>query len=154
MESVRPLVEALQEAVRIGAFVELDAELLAYDLVLLAHGWALKSWYFEPQHTFDSYVRGQLRLVLAAAVAPERRRARGPASGEARKSAPRAVPESVQEPAPGSSRESARNPPEMRRYVMTVEHEFEDIRYEIRGAAAVITMNRPRRYNAFRSQTV
>ncbi len=80
VESLRPLVEAIQEAVRSGAFVELDAELLAYDLVLLAHGWALKSWYFEPQHTFDSYVRGQLRLVLAAAVAPERRRARRPAS--------------------------------------------------------------------------
>ena len=112
VESVRPLVEAIQEAVRSGAFVELDAELLAYDLVLLAHGWALKSWYFEPQHTFDSYVRGQLRLVLAAAVAPERRRARsarGPASGEARKSAPRAVPESVHESDPEPTRESTRD---------------------------------------------
>ena len=43
-------------------------------------GGTLKSWYFERRHTFDSYVRGQPRLVLAAAVAPERRRARGPAS--------------------------------------------------------------------------
>ncbi len=39
VESLRPLVEAIQEAVRSGAFVELDVELLAYDLVLLAHGW-------------------------------------------------------------------------------------------------------------------
>lgn len=32
--------------------------------------------------------------------------------------------------------------------------EFEDIRYEIDGPTAVVTMNRPQRYNAFRAQTV
>ena len=32
--------------------------------------------------------------------------------------------------------------------------EFEDILYEINGPTAVITMNRPQRYNAFRAQTV
>lgn len=32
--------------------------------------------------------------------------------------------------------------------------DFEDIIYERRDAAAVITMNRPQRYNAFRAQTV
>lgn len=32
--------------------------------------------------------------------------------------------------------------------------EFEDILYEIDGPTAVITMNRPQRYNAFRAQTV
>jgi naphthoate synthase len=32
--------------------------------------------------------------------------------------------------------------------------DFEDIRYEIVGAAAVVTINRPHRYNAFRAQTV
>ena len=32
--------------------------------------------------------------------------------------------------------------------------EYDDIRYEVDGAAAVITINRPERYNAFRGQTV
>jgi enoyl-CoA hydratase/carnithine racemase len=32
--------------------------------------------------------------------------------------------------------------------------DFEDIRYEIVGSAAVVTINRPHRYNAFRAQTV
>lgn len=32
--------------------------------------------------------------------------------------------------------------------------QFEDITYEVEGAAGVITINRPERYNAFRSQTV
>lgn len=31
---------------------------------------------------------------------------------------------------------------------------FEDILYERRNSAAVITINRPQRYNAFRAQTV
>ena len=31
---------------------------------------------------------------------------------------------------------------------------FEDVRYEIDGPVAVITINRPHRYNAFRGRTV
>ena len=33
-------------------------------------------------------------------------------------------------------------------------HSYEDIRYEVDGPAAVITINRPERYNAFRAKTV
>lgn len=32
--------------------------------------------------------------------------------------------------------------------------EFEDIVYEIDGPAAIVTLNRPHRYNAFRGQTI
>lgn len=32
--------------------------------------------------------------------------------------------------------------------------DYEDITYEVDGPAAVITINRPHRYNAFRGQTV
>jgi 1,4-dihydroxy-2-naphthoyl-CoA synthase len=32
--------------------------------------------------------------------------------------------------------------------------EFEDIRYEVDGTTAVVTIARPERYNAFRGQTV
>lgn len=31
--------------------------------------------------------------------------------------------------------------------------DFDDITYEIDGAAAIITINRPERYNAFRGKT-
>ena len=31
---------------------------------------------------------------------------------------------------------------------------FEDIVYEVDGPAAVVTMNRPQRYNAFRGRTI
>ncbi|MBM7518677.1 enoyl-CoA hydratase-related protein [Nocardioides nitrophenolicus] len=35
-----------------------------------------------------------------------------------------------------------------------MEHEFGDITYVVEDAAAIVTINRPERYNAFRSQTV
>ncbi|MBE7192292.1 MAG: 1,4-dihydroxy-2-naphthoyl-CoA synthase, partial [Gordonia polyisoprenivorans] len=31
---------------------------------------------------------------------------------------------------------------------------YEDIEYTVEGPAAIITMNRPKRYNAFRAKTV
>ena len=31
---------------------------------------------------------------------------------------------------------------------------YEDIRYEVDGPAAIVTINRPERYNAFRGKTV
>lgn len=37
---------------------------------------------------------------------------------------------------------------------MTEAHEFEDILYEVDGPLAVVTINRPDRYNAFRGRTV
>ena len=36
---------------------------------------------------------------------------------------------------------------------MTAEN-FEDILYQVDGPAAIVTINRPHRYNAFRGQTV
>jgi 2-ketocyclohexanecarboxyl-CoA hydrolase len=38
--------------------------------------------------------------------------------------------------------------------VDTAEPEFDDVTYEVEGPAGIITINRPERYNAFRSQTV
>jgi len=32
--------------------------------------------------------------------------------------------------------------------------QYEDIRYDVEGPAAIVTMNRPHRYNAFRGQTI
>jgi hypothetical protein len=42
-------------------------------LLLLAHAWALKRWYFERSFDFDMYVRKQTAVALAAVVAPEHR---------------------------------------------------------------------------------
>jgi naphthoate synthase len=35
-----------------------------------------------------------------------------------------------------------------------VTEEYEDIRYEVEGRTAIVTIDRPHRYNAFRGKTV
>ena len=69
-----PLRQVIADGCMSGRLAVADADLLTYDLLLLAHGWALKHWYFERTRSFDEYVRGQTALVLSAAVAPRYRR--------------------------------------------------------------------------------
>jgi AcrR family transcriptional regulator len=69
-----PLRRVIADGCAAGRLAVADPELFAYDLLLLAHGWALKHWYFERTLGFDDYVRGQTALALSAAVAPRYRR--------------------------------------------------------------------------------
>lgn len=73
VQTADPLRQAIRDAVESGALVDTDADLLAYDLLLLAHAWALKHWYFERTLDFDGYVARQTALVLRGVVAPRRR---------------------------------------------------------------------------------
>jgi TetR/AcrR family transcriptional regulator, cholesterol catabolism regulator len=57
-----------------GLFVVPDLELAAYDLLLLAHAWALKHWYFERTLSLETYVERQLALVLRSIIEPRHRR--------------------------------------------------------------------------------
>ena len=69
-----PLRSILREGVEAGVFVVPDVEIVAYDLLLLAHAWALKHWYFERTLGFDDYVTHQTALVLRSIIEPRHRR--------------------------------------------------------------------------------
>jgi TetR/AcrR family transcriptional regulator, cholesterol catabolism regulator len=69
-----PLRAVLREGIEAGELMDLDVELVSYDLLLMAHGWALKHWYFERTLGFDDYVSKQTALMLGALVQPKRRR--------------------------------------------------------------------------------
>ncbi|WP_082634271.1 TetR/AcrR family transcriptional regulator [Arthrobacter alpinus] len=73
ISTVLPLQQAVLEAIDAGRLVRVDAELFAYNLLLLAHAWALKRWYFERSFDFDTYVRKQTAVALAAVVQAEHR---------------------------------------------------------------------------------
>lgn len=73
ISTLAPLQKAVVEAIGAGLLVPVDAELFAYNLLLLAHAWALKRWYFERSFDFDTYVRKQTAVAFAAVVAPEHR---------------------------------------------------------------------------------
>ena len=66
--------EALREGLEAGLFNVPDVELAAYDLLLLAHAWALKHWYFERTLSLDTYAQRQLALVLNGIIEPRHRR--------------------------------------------------------------------------------
>jgi TetR/AcrR family transcriptional regulator, cholesterol catabolism regulator len=69
-----PLRAVLRDGIEAGELMDLDVELVSYDLLLMAHGWALKHWYFERTLGFDDYLSKQTALMLGALVQPKRRR--------------------------------------------------------------------------------
>lgn len=73
IETSEPLRAALRDGVNAGHLADIDVELVAHDLLLMAHGWALKHWYLEQTLGFDDYVAKQTALVLNAIITPDRR---------------------------------------------------------------------------------
>jgi AcrR family transcriptional regulator len=66
VETAEPFRAAIVDGIRSGAFREVDADLVVHDLVLTAHGWALKHWRLAEWLDRDTYIERQLDLVLAA----------------------------------------------------------------------------------------
>lgn len=69
-ETAQPLVALIARGVGDGSLVTVDPELAAYDILLLAHGWALKHWYFEPKLDLEAYISRQRAVFLRAVVEP------------------------------------------------------------------------------------
>ena len=73
MRTVAPLRSAVDTAVEHGLLRPIHTELYAYDLLTIAHSWALKHWYFAPRVTFEQFVRSQTALMLSTAIPPDHR---------------------------------------------------------------------------------
>lgn len=65
-----PLRQLLREGIDGGALTAVDVDLAAYNLLLIAHGWALKHWYFKQSMDVEEYVGKQTALALHALVKP------------------------------------------------------------------------------------
>lgn len=73
IRTVEPLRSAVDAAIGQGLLRPLHAELYSYDLLTVAHSWALKHWYFAPRMTFDEFLRTQTALLLSTAIHPDHR---------------------------------------------------------------------------------
>lgn len=71
VETSEPLRTAVREGIDADLLSTRHPDLVAYDLLLLAHAWALKHWYFEQTMALDEYVRAQFALVIGAVLRPE-----------------------------------------------------------------------------------
>lgn len=60
------IVACIEACIGAGYFRRVNVELAAYRIVLLAHGWALKSWRFRQFTTLDEYTEEGLDLFLYA----------------------------------------------------------------------------------------
>ncbi|MGF2953680.1 TetR/AcrR family transcriptional regulator, partial [Mycobacterium sp. THU-M116] len=59
--SAAPLRASIESGIAAGVFHDVDVDLAVFDIVLIAHGWALKHWHFGPIYTVDEYIRLQTR---------------------------------------------------------------------------------------------
>jgi AcrR family transcriptional regulator len=60
--------DCIEEGMELGKFVRVDPGLVASDLSLLAHMWALKHWHLKTQFSFEAYVNHQLCFMVKALV--------------------------------------------------------------------------------------
>jgi AcrR family transcriptional regulator len=74
VQTSEPLRAIIREGIDAGVLVPVDVELVAHNLLLVAHGWALKHWYLERTLGFSDYVTKQTALALSALIEPRRRR--------------------------------------------------------------------------------
>jgi AcrR family transcriptional regulator len=56
----------IEEGIQSGIFKAVDVDLMAYNIILMAHMWVLKRWHFKKRLSFDSYIDHQLTIILNA----------------------------------------------------------------------------------------
>ncbi|MDG3009142.1 TetR/AcrR family transcriptional regulator [Rhodococcus sp. D2-41] len=71
VSTAAPLRAALEDGIVDGVMQPVDVDLMVFDVMMLAHGWALKQWYVGHRYSLDAYIKAQLGFVLRTLVAPE-----------------------------------------------------------------------------------
>ncbi len=56
----------IDEGIQKGLFKKVDVDLMAYNILMLAHMWVLKRWHFKHRLTLDKYIDLQLVTILSA----------------------------------------------------------------------------------------
>lgn len=68
-----PLRAVIEAGIAQGVFRGVDVDLTVFDIMLLAHGWALKHWHFGTSYSIDQYIALQTRHLLTGLIADDRR---------------------------------------------------------------------------------
>ncbi len=62
--------DAIVACMKAGLVRKLNVDVLTYQMVLVAHGWALKSWYFKTRMTLEDYISDNLDILLSGILTP------------------------------------------------------------------------------------
>ena len=57
--------EILEEGIKKGVFRDVDVDLTAYNIMMMAHMWVLKNWHFRKRLSLEKYIDLQLLSVLS-----------------------------------------------------------------------------------------
>jgi len=65
IDVARILGGIIEEGIQKGVFREVDVDLAAYNIIMMAHMWVLKNWHFKKRMSLEKYIDIQLVNVLA-----------------------------------------------------------------------------------------
>lgn len=67
---LRQLLEGIiDRGIEVGLFREVDSLIVAQDIILMAHAWAIKGWAIKDRYDLESYVEAQLDILMHALAA-------------------------------------------------------------------------------------
>ena len=66
-----------------GLIRRVNVDVLVYQIVMAAHGWALKSWYFKSRMSLDEFIRETLDILLTGILTPVGEKQRANQQGRA-----------------------------------------------------------------------
>ncbi len=64
-ETIDPFRQAVDDGIELGLFRPVSARLVAHNVKMLAHGWALKHWDLVSHVTLDEYIDQELDILFA-----------------------------------------------------------------------------------------
>ncbi len=62
----RYFVKIIEEGMKKGSLKPMDADLAAYNLVMLAYMWILKGWHFRDRMTLDQFIEAETEFIMQA----------------------------------------------------------------------------------------
>lgn len=65
-ETMAPLRDAVADGIANGQFRPVSADLVAHNLKMIAHGWALKHWDLGARMSLEQYIDDELALLFAS----------------------------------------------------------------------------------------
>ncbi len=64
IEMVNILAKIITEGIEKGVFNEVNVDLIAYNIVMMGHMWALKRWHFKKHLSLDEYIELQTKSIM------------------------------------------------------------------------------------------
>jgi AcrR family transcriptional regulator len=68
LETNAIIADAIAACMKVGVIREVNIDVLTYQIVLVAHGWALKSWFFKSRLSLKDYIRDSVDILLGGVV--------------------------------------------------------------------------------------